>query len=105
MSGMSRALSLGTLGPVCQYGFENRVLAPPTLDQKPGVIASFQTFSGMYDNADPPLALLVVAQYLPLPSLNSVPPTAVTSGKLAGAPMLRPLVACCVGECRSHSTP
>ena len=43
--------------------------------------------------ADPPLGPLVVFQYVPPPSLNSVPPTAVTSGMLAGKFTAKPWVA------------
>src|ERR1700693_1914100 len=40
--------------------------------------------------ADAPLESLEDRQYCTLPSLNCVPPTAVTSGKLAGMPTARP---------------
>src|SRR6516164_166747 len=76
MSGMSRKLSAGTPGPVCQAGLGKRIDAPAPV--------SFQTISGIYETAEAPLALLVAFQYWPPDSLNCVPPTAVTSGKLAG---------------------
>ena len=40
--------------------------------------------------ADAPLALLVVFQYVPEPSANSVPPTLVTPGKAPGRSTERP---------------
>src|SRR5262245_16889012 len=48
MSGTSRALSLGTPGPVCQLGFAKyRLLPPPPAVKAPADAVSFHTTSGM----------------------------------------------------------
>src|ERR1035437_9670619 len=100
MSGTSRALSAGTPGPVCQTGFENSVLAPPPVAAKRScATVSFQDFLGMYDNAEPPLALAVEAQYEPAPSTNSVPPTAVISGMVDGNSGVSPFATCTWSRC------
>src|ERR1017187_5227817 len=57
---------------------------PPLASRRFAAAVSFQEVSGMYESADPRLALLDALQYVPLPSLKDVPPTAVTSGMLAG---------------------
>jgi hypothetical protein len=61
----------------------NLVLTPPPVaaSEPPFAISkevAFHAISGMYDNADPLLALLVGLQNIPEPSLNVVPPTPVT---------------------------
>src|SRR5262249_11952629 len=56
----------------------------------------------MYDVAELSVMVWVVFQNRPLPSLNCVPPTAVTSGKLAGIPAVTPLAACGVGASASQ---
>src|SRR5258708_1940487 len=63
---------------------------PPDAEGWTSMALSFQAISGMYDFADALFASLVEFQYDPLLSLNSVPPTAVTSGMLAGASTERP---------------
>src|ERR1035441_4255347 len=71
ISGTLRAPLFGTPRPVCHGGLEKTVLAPPPpAAGLPGEL-SFQTISGMYDMAEPPLALLVSFQYWPEPSLRS----------------------------------
>src|SRR5215467_1712755 len=48
MSGTSRALSLGTPAPVCQFGFAKyRLRPPPPAVNVPTDVVSFQTPSGM----------------------------------------------------------
>src|SRR2546423_282450 len=89
ISGKSRFPSLGP-NPDCQEGFEKNMLLPPPVDHRPasvpqvdGVQLSFQTFSGIYDKADPrSIGLFVALQYLlswPC-SLNMVPPIATVYG-------------------------
>src|ERR1039458_9333084 len=58
---------------------------PPLASRRFAAAASFQEVSGMYESADPRLALLDALQYVPVPSLKDVPPTPVTSGMLAGS--------------------
>src|ERR1019366_3136201 len=90
MSGTLRAPLFGTPRPVCHGGLGKTVLAPPPpAPGLPGVL-SFHTISGMYEMADPPLALLVAFQYWPEPSLRVVPPMPVTSGMSAGESTARP---------------
>src|ERR1035441_651351 len=90
ISGTLRAPLFGTPRPVCHGGLEKTVLAPPPpAAGLPGVL-SFHTVSGMYEMAEPPLALLVVFQYWPEPSLRVVPPIPVTSGISAGEGNPRP---------------
>src|SRR5215831_3724850 len=93
MSGVWRALSFGTPGPVCHVGRAKTALIPPPPEFRnvPGAV-SFQPTSGMYDKAEVSPAWLLGDQYLPLPSANVVPPTAVTSGTLAGVLMATPLI-------------
>src|ERR1035441_2411274 len=84
ISGTLRAPLFGTPRPVCPGGLEKTVLAPPPpAAGLPGEL-SFQTVSGMYEMAEPPLALLVSFQYWPDPSLRVVPTMPVTSGISAG---------------------
>src|ERR1022692_269713 len=85
ISGTLRAPLFGTPRPVCHGGLGKTVLAPPPPAAGPmaGEL-SFQTISGMYETAEPPLALLVSFQYWPEPSLRVVPPMPVTSGISAG---------------------
>src|ERR1019366_10377813 len=64
---------------------------------------SFQTVSGMYEMAEPPLALLVAFQYGPGPSWKAVPPTPVTSGMSAGVSTASP--ATLLEEVRRQSAP
>src|SRR5216683_6373699 len=94
-SGTNRAFVAGIPAtPACQIGFEKAMLCPPPLDQRPEAghpgcptcatrQLSFQTFSGMYDLADPPVVgSLEVFQYVLefAESLNCVPPTATVKG-------------------------
>src|ERR1039457_11555 len=84
ISGTLRAPLFGTPRPVCHAGLGKTVLAPPPpAAGLPGVL-SFQTVSGMYEMAEPPLALLAAFQYWAEPSRKVVPPTPVTSGTSAG---------------------
>src|SRR5579871_4611747 len=95
-SGKSRAPSFGTPGPLCQEGFENTLLTPPPPDDMyPKYAVSFHAISGTYESADSPFAPLVAAQNAsaPVPSLNSVPPTAVTSGRFDGKLTANPCAA------------
>src|SRR5450631_575927 len=71
------------------------MLCPPPPPQRSlSASASFQTISGMYERADAPF-VLVALQKGPAPaaSSNSRPPTAVTSGMLAGKRTASPLTA------------
>src|ERR1041385_7681443 len=54
---------------------------------------SFHAASGIYESAEPPLGRFVALQYVPLPSLNMVPPIAVTSGNADGVSTVLPLLA------------
>src|SRR5437764_1067870 len=93
-SGTMRAFSEGIPGPVCHAGFGKRMLIPPVLLARPNRSGlSFQPFSGMYDIAEPPFAVVVVFQYVPPASSNSVPPMAVISGTDAGNWIASPRVA------------
>src|ERR1035437_1246976 len=84
ISGTLRAALFGTPRPVCQVGWAKTVLAPPPpAAGLPGVL-SFQTVSGMYEMAEPPLALFAAFQYWAEPSREVVPPTPGTSGVSAG---------------------
>src|ERR1035437_4514374 len=84
ISGTLRALLFGTPRPVCHVGWAKTVLAPPPpAPGLPGVL-SFQTVSGMYEMAEPPLALLAGFQYWAEPSRKVVQPMPVTSGMSAG---------------------
>ena len=58
----------------------------------PGVV-SFQATSGMYESAEPSAASFSGFQYVPVASLNLVPPTDVTSGTEAGNATASPCVA------------
>src|ERR1035441_4259733 len=84
ISGTLRAALFGTPRPVCQVGWANTVLAPPPPAAGLPVVLSFQTVSGMYEMAEPRLALLAAFQYWAEPSRKVVPPTPVTSGTSAG---------------------
>jgi hypothetical protein len=77
------------------------MLAPPPEEARPpSATVSFQAFSGMYDSAD--VAVELELQYLPEPSLNSVPPTAVTSGMLEGSATAGPWVPAGEDPCGSQ---
>jgi hypothetical protein len=73
------------------------MLAPPPVAESEHLSAvSFHAISGMYERAEALLEPFDAFQKelaLP-PSLNSVPPTAVTSGTLAGKMTAGPLMAC-----------
>src|ERR1039457_2323095 len=84
ISGTLRAPLFGTPRPVCHAGLGKTVLAPPPPAAGLPSVLSFQTISGMYEMAEPPLALLVAFQYWAEPSRKVVPPTPVTSGTSAG---------------------
>src|ERR1039457_7049131 len=92
ISGTLRAPLFGTPKPVCHGGLGKPVRAPPPpAAGLPGEL-SFQTISGMYEMAEPPLALLVSFQYWPEPSLSVVPPMPVTSGMSAGESTASPVL-------------
>src|SRR4051794_39417868 len=105
MSGVWRAPSLGTPGPVCHEGLGNTMLAPPPPPASSPVVAeSFQTRSGMYFKAEALLARLEAFQYEVSPcSSNIVPPIAVILGMLDGASTAKPF--CASAAPRSSQSP
>src|SRR5262249_47765192 len=92
MYGVWRTPSFGPPAPPCPEGWGKRRLGPPPPAERSPEL-SFHTRSGMYESAEPLLALLAAAQYAPPCSLNSVPPIAVTSGIEAGASTEKPFCA------------
>ena len=63
ISGTLREPLFGTPRPVCHAGWPKTVLAPPPPAAGLPDVLSFHTLSGMYEVAEPPLALLVAFQY------------------------------------------
>src|SRR5690242_883017 len=106
ISGTSRAPSLGTPVPDCHAGLGITLLDPPPPADRPVVMplprsmfVSFHATSGIYESADDTTSVAKAdCQKIPVPSLNSVPPTDVTLASAPGRSTASPCVEAVTGE-------